>query len=181
MRQIHQAKRNFFLRLTVSQTTGRQRQTHKTEVRPLFTSHCGMYHVTALPFGVTNASVFSTHHGLHFIWLTWKKCLIYIDDVTSFWQTVDEHNNNLADVLLSLKQQDLKLNSNKCHFLKIQIEYLRHFSTANGISPTPSKVQAVQDYRVPENAKAVHSFLDLTGNYHRYIPNYATISSPLTI
>jgi hypothetical protein len=32
---------------------------------------------------------------------------------------------------------------------------------------------------VPENAKAVRSFLGLTSYYRRYIPNYATIASPL--
>jgi hypothetical protein len=43
----------------------------------------------------------------------------------------------------------------------------------------PSKVQAVQDFPVPANAKAVRSFLGLTSYYRRYIKNYGTIASPL--
>lgn len=43
----------------------------------------------------------------------------------------------------------------------------------------PFKVQAVQDFPVPENVKAVRSFLGLTSYYRRYITNYATITSPL--
>jgi hypothetical protein len=59
---------------------------------------------------------------------------------------VDEHNNNLADVFTKLEEAGLKLNPKKCHFLTTQVEYLGHFISANGISPMPSKVQAVQDF-----------------------------------
>jgi hypothetical protein len=149
-------------------------------VKTTFSSHCGNYHFTVLPFGVTNApAFFQRTMDCILSGLTWKKCLIYIDDVIVFGKTVAEHNDNLADVFNKLEQAGLKLNPKKCHFFKTKVEYLGHFISSNGISPMPSKVKAVQDFPVPDNAKSVRSFLGLTSYYRRYIPNYATIASPL--
>ena len=48
------------------------------------------------------------------------------------------------------------------------------------VKPEPEKLEAVEQFQLPETKTQVQSFLGLTGYYHRFIPNYATIAVPLT-
>ena len=49
-----------------------------------------------------------------------------------------------------------------------------------GISASLDKVQAVQRYPAPRNAKEVRSFLGLASFYRRLVPKIAEIAKPLT-
>ena len=42
------------------------------------------------------------------------------------------------------------------------------------------RIESCEIYPVPTTKKDVRSFLELTGYYRRFIPNYATIAKPLT-
>ena len=48
------------------------------------------------------------------------------------------------------------------------------------VKPELSKVQAVKHYPVPTNKSDIRSFLGLVGNYQKLIPNFASISVPLS-
>ena len=51
----------------------------------------------------------------------------------------------------------------------------------NGVVRTePSKLQAVANFPRPRTKTHVREFLGLTGYYWRFIPNYATLTAPLT-
>jgi 1-acyl-sn-glycerol-3-phosphate acyltransferase len=50
--------------------------------------------------------------------LTWKTCLVYLDDIIVFAKTFEEQIKNLEEVLHRLKQANLKLNSKKCRFFQ---------------------------------------------------------------
>ena len=49
-----------------------------------------------------------------------------------------------------------------------------------GIAVDPTKVVAVQDWKVPRNVTEVRSFLGLAGFYRKLIKGFAKISAPLT-
>ena len=51
--------------------------------------------------------------------------------------------------------------------------------SAEGISVNPKKVEKVQDWPIPTNAKDVHSFLGLSSYYWRFIPKIAKIAQGL--
>ena len=50
----------------------------------------------------------------------------------------------------------------------------------DGVSPVPSKVEAIKQIPAPHCVKDVRSFLGLSGYYRRFIKDYASISAPLT-
>jgi RNase H-like domain found in reverse transcriptase len=45
----------------------------------------------------------------------------------------------------------------------------------------PAKIQAIEDWLVPQTIKEVQSFLGFTNFYHHFIRNFTSISKPLTI
>ncbi len=69
------------------------------------------------------------------------------------------------------------LKPNKCTFIRKQVEYLSYIVSGASISTDPSKVQAVQDFPVPSDLKTLRSFLGLTSNYRRFMPNYSALAN----
>ena len=63
--------------------------------------------------------------------------------------------------------------------MRPQVTYLGHIISAQGVSPDPSKLQAVADYPSPTDAKQLKKFLGLSNNYRRFIQHYAAIAEPL--
>lgn len=80
-----------------------------------------------------------------------------------------------------MRTAGLKLQCDKCEFLKKEVTYLGHVISSNGVSPNPKKLQAVREFPVPKNVKNVQQFLGLCNYYRRFIKNFADISKPLTI
>eukprot|EP00731_Ephydatia_muelleri_P023225 Em0015g808a len=70
-----------------------------------FVTPFGLHQFRIMPFGLTNApSTFQRLMGLVLAGLSWSTCLVYLDDIIVFSQTVEEHFTRLADVLRSLTE-----------------------------------------------------------------------------
>ena len=54
-----------------------------------------------------------------------------------------------------------------------------HILSSRGLSANPEKVEKVQDWPIPTNAKEVHSFLQLASYYQRFIQKFAQIAQCL--
>ena len=53
-------------------------------------------------------------------------CLIYLDDLIVFLQTVEEHLHHLCVIFKCLREYNLKLKPLKCSLFKEEINYLAH-------------------------------------------------------
>ena len=79
----------------------------------------GLWQFKKMPFGLCNApATFVRLMEKVLRGLSWKICLVYLDDIIVMSRTFDEHIENLAKVISCLKQADLKLHPKKCDFLK---------------------------------------------------------------
>ena len=73
-----------------------------------FATPFGLHQFRVMPFGLTNApSTFQRLMSLVLSGLCWKTCLVYLDDIIIFSQTVEEHLQRLAEVLRRLKDAGL--------------------------------------------------------------------------
>ena len=54
-----------------------------------------------------------------------------------------------------------------------------HVVSGQGIKPQDDKIKAIQNFPVPNNVKAIRSFLGLVGYYRKFINDFASISQPL--
>ena len=108
------------------------------QVRPQTTSvtHRGQFQRTCMPFGVTNGpGPLQRVMGLALKGLTWKICLVYLD----------EHLERLQLVFEGLKAATVKLKRKKCSFLKQNVNFLRNVVSAKGIETDPEKTRVVQE------------------------------------
>jgi RNase H-like domain found in reverse transcriptase len=83
-------------------------------------------------------------------------------------------------VVQKLKNHDLYGMLSKCHCNKTEVEFLGHVVNAEGIKMQKSKVETIQKWPRPNNARYLQSFLGLANYYRRYITNFSTRTAPLT-
>jgi hypothetical protein len=62
----------------------------------------------------------------------------------------------------------------------MEVPFLGHIISTEGIAVDPSKVQEVLDWRSPRSVMQIRSFLGLVGYYRRFIPNFSKIAKPMT-
>ena len=78
-----------------------------------------------------------------------------------------------------LQNLGLKIQPDKCEFLKPELEYLGHVVTKT-VKPNPKKIQAMKDFKIHKTAAQIKSFLGLVGYYRKFIRNFSKIAKLLT-
>lgn len=145
-----------------------------------FTTDEGQFQMKRLPMGLKiSASCFSRLMTVALSGLNYESCLIYMDDIIVFGRNLQNHNKNLQKVFERLRDSNLKLNPDKCEFLKKQILYLGHVISEQGILPDPDKTKTIENFPVPKTADEVKRFVAFANYYRKFIPNFASIAIPL--
>lgn len=67
---------------------------------------------------------------------------VFVDDLNIHIMSWEKHLEHFLLVLMKLKEVKLKLNFNKCEFLKTNIGLLGHVVSREGRNPTKSKKQS---------------------------------------
>ena len=87
---------------------------------------------------------------------------------------------HLRAVFLRLQEAGLRINRRKCHFATNECEYLGHQVGYGKIRPIEAKVTAIKRFLQPRTKKDVQAFLGVCGCYRKFIPDFATIATPLS-
>ena len=152
----------------------------KDKEKTAFCTPCGLYEFNVMPFGLCNApATFQRLMELVLAGLQWKSCLVYLDDVIIVGRTFSEHLCNLTEVLSRIREAGLKLKPAKCTFCSLQVDFLGHIVSRDGVHPDPGKVEKVANWPRPQTRKEVQQFLGLANYYRRFVQDFATIAKPL--
>ena len=104
----------------------------------------------------------------------------YIDDILIAAPTLEEHNSILNKVLKRLKVNGMRLNREKCHFAKSQVNFLGHIWTAEGVTPDARKLSAIKNIALPATGEELRSFLGLATYLGSHsVPHFSTVVAPL--
>jgi len=136
-----------------------------------FTCPFGTFVYHRMPFGLCNApatfqrcmvSIFSdmVEHFLE----------IFMDDFSIYGSSFEECLHRLKLVLVRLKEKNLVLNWEKCHFMVKQGIVLGHVISRRGIEVEKAKIDLIFNLPPPRTVKEVRSFLghaDSIGNLPR--------------
>ena len=146
-----------------------------------FSVPTGHYEFTRMPFGLKNApSTFQRLMNTALSGLQGIQCFVYLDDIVIYSYDIPSHINNLSNVFYRLRQFQLKLQPDKCEFLRKEVSYLGHVITDKGVKPNPDKLKAVHEFPIPTSPKDIKSFLGFVSYYRRFIPDFSNIAKPLT-
>lgn len=111
-----------------------------------FSTHRGYFMFRILPFGLCQGPgtferlMENVLHGLIGV-----QALVYLDDVVTWGNTVEECCDRLDVILGRLIKAGLKVKGKKCQFFKEEIKYLGHIVSRKGVACDPDKVAAVQE------------------------------------
>ena len=145
-----------------------------------FTTYSGLYEFKKMPFGLVNApATFQRLMEVVLSGLAREGCLVYLDDVLVMGKTMKEHNENLQKVFNRLRAAGLRLKPKKCCFAQLEVDYLGHVVSSDGIRTDPKKTRAVSEFPVPTNVREVRSFVGLASYYRKFIPNFSKVAGPL--
>lgn len=160
---------------------------HQIEIDPkdipktAFNVDGGKFEFVRMPFGLKNApatfqrlmdSVLRKHLNI--------RCFVYMDDIIIFSCSLEEHLQDIQKVLQTLREANLKIQSDKSEFLRKEVEFLGHVVTTEGVKPNPKKVEAVKNWPLPKTPKELKSFLGTISYYRRFIPGFAKLAKPMT-
>ncbi|CAH2090022.1 unnamed protein product [Euphydryas editha] len=141
----------------------------------------GHFQFNRMPFGLKNApasfqrtmnTVLSGLQGVH--------CFVYLDDVVVYSYDLPSHIEKLHLIFEKLRKFQLKLQPDKCEFLRKEVAYLGHIISNEGVKPNPEKIKAVVQFPPPKCAKDIKSFLGLASYYRRFIPEFSKYAKSLT-
>lgn len=151
------------------------------QCKTAFSTNTGHYEFTRMPFGLKAApATFQRLMNNVLSGTLGSRCLVYLDDIVIYGESMKEHNAKLREVFQQLRNYNLKIEPDKCEFLKSELQYLGHIVTADGVKPDPEKTRAVSQFPIPKKAKDVKSFLGLVGYYRKFISEFSKIAIPLT-
>ncbi|KAJ8774320.1 hypothetical protein K2173_011192 [Erythroxylum novogranatense] len=139
------------------------------------------YELLVMPFELTNApAAFMDLMNRVFRPYLDQFVVVFIDDILVYSRNEQDHAEHLRIVLQTLRERQLYAKLSKCDFWLQEISFLGHVVSSEGIRVDPSKIEAIVNWKPPQNVTEVRSFLGLAGYYHRFVKGFSVIASPLT-
>jgi hypothetical protein len=108
-------------------------------------------------------------------------CTAYLDDMLIYYDTFEEHQQDINLVLEAFEEASLHLKPEKYEFYYQEVKYFGLIISMEGIKMDPKKITTVQDWQAPHNLKDVHAFLGFANFYYCFVQNYSKIIEPLTL
>ena len=157
---------------------------HQIELHPdsrditTFAAPDGLYRYKRLLFGVNMKG----KKFQQIVWQVIKGCpgaYSLHDDLRVVGADDKEHDENLDRVMRKLEESGLTLNCDKCDIGVINMVYMGDVLSGEGLKVSSERVKAIVEAPTPQNQSEVRRFLGSVQFCAKFIPNFATISSPL--
>ena len=143
-----------------------------------FATKYGLMEFKVLPFGLSTACA-TFVRLMRNVLKGLQNVSCYFDNIVIFSENWDDHLLYVKCVLDRLRENGLTAGPSKCYFGFFEITYLGYQLGNNALSPIPSRIDAIVRMPLPENKKALRSFMGTIGYYNRFIKEFSTIAAPI--
>ena len=120
-------------------------------------------------------------------WMEWalqglESCiLVYLDDVLIYSFTQEQHREDVKRVMERFQEKDMKVKWDKCEFEKKEMKFLGHRVQQGKIMIDEDKLSLLKAWEPPfSTVKQVRQFMGFLSYYRAFVPNFSTLTAPLT-
>ncbi|GFN81881.1 reverse transcriptase [Plakobranchus ocellatus] len=144
-----------------------------------FQTPLGLMQWTKLPFGLmTGPATFI--QLMRLVLADMKNVVCYFDDTLLHTSNWSQHIEGLRCLLSTLRTHGLTVNPKKLVIAKPSIEFLGHKVAGGTMSPMPQKIDKIIQLQAPSTKKNLRSLLGLVSYYRSFVPDFATLTKPMT-
>ena len=76
--------------------------------------------------------------------LTGTKCFVFLDNIVMYANSLVDHDRKLRDVFRRVRKYNLKLQPDKCEFLRKEVTFLRHTISEHAVEPDARKIECIK-------------------------------------
>ena len=91
--------------------------------------------------------------------LTGTRSFVFLDDIVIYANSLVNHDRKLRAVFRRLRTYNLKLQQDKCEFLRKEMTFLGHTVSEHGVEPDGRKIECIKNFPTPRTAKQLKVFL----------------------
>lgn len=147
-----------------------------------FVCHAGLYRFKRMPFDLTNApATFQRAVDIILSQHKWKTCLVYLDDIIVFSKNMEDHFEDVEQILKKMEAAGINLKIKKCEWLTDTVKYLGHRITPVSLQMEEAQTAAIHGTLPPKTQTQFRSFLGMCNVYRRFVPRYSHVATPLNV
>ncbi|XP_075740610.1 uncharacterized protein LOC119165085 [Rhipicephalus microplus] len=143
-----------------------------------FITPFGRYCFCRLPFGITSAPEYFQKQMARIL-EGQEGVANMIDDILVFGRTREERDARLSQVLSRLAKAGITLNQDNCRFGVSEVSFLGVIVSAQGIRPSPDKVEAIKAMKAPTDIAGVRRLLGMVNHLARFLPCISEVTAPI--
>lgn len=144
----------YYTKLDLKDAYHRLRIRGGDEWKTAFRTRYGLFEYLVLPFGLSNApSTFQAYINYALKGLLDDICIVYLDDILIYSDSLEQHRRHVRAVLERLQQHELFANLGKCEFEVQEVSFLGFVINNQGIHIERDRVEAVASWQEPRSVK----------------------------
>ena len=140
---LHRAK--YFTNLDIKEAYHNVRVKKGDEWKTTFTSKYGTCEYLVMPFGLCNASA-TLQRWINRILQRFidRRCIVYLHDVLIYSDNLEQHKQDVQNIINLIYQSGMRLNASKCEFHQTETEYLGFIISQEDIKKGLVKTKAIR-------------------------------------